>query len=129
MVAIFNIFDSWENFIGKAIQYQTKNSSYRFSGITAEDLEGVTTTIRDVQAVLLSMFSSKTILIGHSFESDLKALKMIHMSVVDTSVVFPHKMGPPYKRGLKVLSAELLKRIIQNEGNFDHLIYIFKNLV
>ena len=49
---------------------------FRFSGITSEDLVGVRTTIRDVQAVLLSMFSSKTILIGHSLESDLKALKV-----------------------------------------------------
>jgi RNA exonuclease 1 len=49
----------------------------RFSGITEEDLSGVRTTIRDVQAVLLSKFSDKTILIGHSFDSDLKALRVI----------------------------------------------------
>ena len=48
----------------------------RFSGITEEDLSGVHTTIRDVQAVLLSKFSDKTILIGHSFDSDLKALRV-----------------------------------------------------
>ncbi len=48
----------------------------RFSGISASDLQGVTTTLRDVQAILLSMFNSKTILIGHSLESDLKALKV-----------------------------------------------------
>ncbi len=48
----------------------------RFSGLTANSLEGVTTTIRDVQAVLLSMFSTDTILIGHSLESDFKALKV-----------------------------------------------------
>ena len=48
----------------------------RFSGIKESDMSGVTVTIRDVQAVLLSMFSSKTILIGHSLESDFKALKV-----------------------------------------------------
>lgn len=53
----------------------------RFSGITEDDLVDVTTTIRDVQAVLLSMFSDRTILIGHSLESDLKALKVPRFSV------------------------------------------------
>lgn len=48
----------------------------RFSGITEDDLENVKTTIRDVQAVLLSKFSDKTILIGHSFDSDLRALRV-----------------------------------------------------
>lgn len=50
--------------------------SYRFSGVTAEDLESATITLRDVQAVLLSMFSAESILIGHSLESDLLALKV-----------------------------------------------------
>ncbi|XP_045126567.1 NK-tumor recognition protein-like [Portunus trituberculatus] len=87
----------------------------RFSGITENDMEDVKITIRDVQAALLARFSDKTILIGHSLESDLHALKIIHTTVVDTSVVFPHKMGPPYKRALKNLAAEYLKRIIQDD--------------
>lgn len=48
----------------------------RFSGVTAEDLESAAITLRDVQAVLLSMFSAESILIGHSLESDLLALKV-----------------------------------------------------
>ena len=43
---------------------------------------------------------------------------MLHSTVVDTSVVFPHKMGPPYKRALKFLAADHLKRIIQQDGEY-----------
>jgi len=42
--------------------------------------------------------------------------QLIHSSVVDTSVVFPHRLGWPYKRALKNLAADLLQRIIQNDG-------------
>jgi hypothetical protein len=51
----------------------------RFSGITPADMWGVITTIRDVQAVLLSMFNEKTIVIGHSLESDFTAMKVVNM--------------------------------------------------
>lgn len=94
----------------------------RYSGITEQMLGRINTTLRDVQAILLSMFHAKTILVGHSLESDLKALKIIHDNVVDTSVLFPHKMGPPKKRALKTLSIENLKIIIQENGNI--LIFI-----
>ncbi|KAK3090176.1 hypothetical protein FSP39_009745 [Pinctada imbricata] len=94
----------------KVIDYNT-----RFSGITMEDMRDVRTSLRDVQAVLLSLFTDKTILVGHSLESDLFAVKLIHNTVVDTSVVFPHRLGPPYKRALKTLMAEYLKKIIQDD--------------
>ncbi|XP_017119236.1 RNA exonuclease 1 homolog [Drosophila elegans] len=91
-----------------------------YSGITEAMLSKETRNIRDVQAVLMSMFHAKTVLVGHSLESDLKALKLIHDVVVDTSVLFPHKMGPPKKRALKTLCIENLKRIIQeNEAGHD----------
>jgi hypothetical protein len=44
---------------------------------------------------------------------DLIALKLSHDYVVDTSVLMPHKMGPPYKRALRNLSSECLGKIIQ----------------
>ena len=74
---------------------QSKTLLFRYSGISEATLTNVTTTLRDVQAVLLSMFHSRSILMGHSLESDLKSLKLIHSVVVDTSVLYPHKMGPP----------------------------------
>lgn len=49
-----------------------------YSGIEEKMMEGVKTTLKDVQAVLLSLFSNKTIIIGHSLDSDLRAL---HVSI------------------------------------------------
>ncbi|XP_076176946.1 uncharacterized protein LOC143151551 [Ptiloglossa arizonensis] len=92
----------------------------RFSGITEESMKDVTTTLLDVQASLLTMFSEKTILVGHSLESDFKALRLLHDTVVDTSVMFPHKNGLPQKRALKNLCSEYLRKIIQNDvGGHD----------
>ncbi|KAI4495993.1 hypothetical protein M0802_008208 [Mischocyttarus mexicanus] len=92
----------------------------RFSGITEEDMIGVTTTLLDVQATLLAMFSDKTILVGHSLENDFKALRLLHDTVVDTSVMFPHRNGFPQKRALKNLCSEYLRKIIQNDvGGHD----------
>uniref|UniRef100_A0A8C8VI68 Exonuclease domain-containing protein n=1 Tax=Pelusios castaneus TaxID=367368 RepID=A0A8C8VI68_9SAUR len=92
----------------------------RFSGVIEEDLKNITTSIRDVQAILLNMFSADTILIGHSLENDLFALKLIHNTVVDTAVVFPHRLGLPHKRALRNLMADYLRRIIQDDvGGHD----------
>jgi len=88
----------------------------RFSGITEEDMKDVTTTILDVQATILTMFSDKTILVGHSLESDFKALRLLHDTVVDTSVIFPHKNGYPQKRALKTLCSEYLGKDLQRDG-------------
>lgn len=81
-------------------------------------MKDVTTTLLDVQATLLAMFSNKTILVGHSLESDFKALRLLHDTVVDTSVMFPHRHGYPQKRALKNLCSEYLRKIIQNDCKY-----------
>nr|XP_023699548.1 RNA exonuclease 1 homolog isoform X2 [Paramormyrops kingsleyae] len=103
------IYDTFVKPESRVVDYNT-----RFSGVTQEDLESTTITLRDVQAVLLNMFSADSILIGHSLESDLFALKLLHSTVVDTAIVFPHRLGLPYKRALRSLMADYLKRIIQD---------------
>ncbi|XP_009568802.2 RNA exonuclease 1 homolog isoform X2 [Cuculus canorus] len=103
------VYDTFVKPDSKVVDYNT-----RFSGVTEEDLKNTSITLRDVQAVLLNMFSADTILIGHSLESDLFALKLIHGTVVDTAIVFPHRLGLPYKRALRTLMADYLKRIIQD---------------
>jgi RNA exonuclease 1 len=41
---------------------------------------------------------------------------MIHEKIIDTSVIYPHPMGLPYRKSLKDLSSKFLKRIIQNSS-------------
>lgn len=105
------VYDTFVKPDNEIVDYNT-----RFSGVTEADLADVRVTLRDVQAVLLSMFSADTILIGHSLQSDLLALKVIHRTVVDTSVLFPHRLGLPYKRSLRNLTADYLRQIIQDSA-------------
>jgi len=87
----------------------------RWSGLTEESLKNCNKKLKHVQSDLMKLFNKNTILIGHSLESDFKALKLIHTNVIDTSVVFPHKMGAPYKRALRNLMSEFLQKIIQED--------------
>lgn len=79
-----------------------------------------------MQKDLLKIFNASTILIGHSLESDLKSLKIVHDKIVDTSILYPHSRGPPLKRALKTLADEYLNRKIQIAGNIK-LVALFGN--
>ena len=48
----------------------------RFSGITAAMLQPVTTIVSDVQAKLLRLLPRDAVLVGHSLDNDLMALKV-----------------------------------------------------
>ncbi|XP_068279054.1 RNA exonuclease 1 homolog [Nyctibius grandis] len=104
------VYDTFVKPDGKVVDYDT-----RLSGVTEDDLKNSTTSLRDVQAILLNLFSADTILIGHCLENDLLALKLIHDTVVDTSIVFPHRLGLPHKRTLRSLMADYLRRIRQDD--------------
>ncbi|KAJ4165552.1 hypothetical protein LMH87_007181 [Akanthomyces muscarius] len=92
----------------------------RFSGITEEMLAPVTTTLADIQARLLALLTPHTILVGHSLESDTKAMQLTHPFIVDTSLLFPHPRGPPLKSSLKWLAEKYLSRSIQKGGAAGH---------
>lgn len=96
--------------------YQILDYNTRWSGLTEESLKNCKKNLKDVQNEILKLFNTDTILIGHSLDSDFKALKLIHRTVIDTSVVFPHKMGPPLKRALRNLMSEHLQQTIQEDG-------------
>jgi RNA exonuclease 1 len=41
---------------------------------------------------------------------------MVHETIIDTSLVFPHARGQPYKRALRTLMSDYLTKIIQENG-------------
>lgn len=66
---------------------------------------------------LLSNDTAITVIVGHSLENDLRALKVIHPYIIDTSQLFPHPKGPHMRSGLKYLAATHLQEFIQQGGD------------
>ncbi|PBP20335.1 exonuclease [Diplocarpon rosae] len=65
------------------------------------------------RALLLSFLTPSTPLIGHGLENDLNVLRLVHPTIIDTALLFPHKAGLPFRNGLKMLMATHLNRQIQ----------------
>ncbi|GFR25370.1 RNA exonuclease 5 [Trichonephila clavata] len=96
----------------KIIDYLT-----RFSGVTEKMLRDVTVKLRDVQQQLQKILPPDAILIGHSLNCDLHALKMMHPYVIDTSIIFNEcGMSRGNKRALKTLAFDYLDKTIQNKN-------------
>ena len=109
------VYDSFAKPKAKITDYLT-----RYSGITAEILAPVTVTLDDIQRDLLQMIHPHTILIGHSLENDLKALKISHLRVVDTALLYPHIRGDTYKNSLRFLAENWLGEQIQTMDQVGH---------
>lgn len=65
------------------------------------------------RALLFSHLSPQTPLVGHGLENDLNATRIIHPTIIDTALLYPHKAGLPYRNGLKMLMHTHLNRHIQ----------------
>ncbi|KAL6961446.1 hypothetical protein U1Q18_039215 [Sarracenia purpurea var. burkii] len=68
------------------------------TGISAKDLDGVTCSVADVQKSMKKLLSHGTILVGHSLNNDLRALKLDHARVIDTSFIFKVGDGTNFRR-------------------------------
>ncbi|KAK9748865.1 hypothetical protein RND81_02G086000 [Saponaria officinalis] len=89
----------------------------RYSGITPEMLKDVTTSLQDIQEEFLKLVYKETILIGHSLENDLLALKISHELVIDTALLYKHPRRGSYKSALRVLARRFLSKEIQDSGS------------
>ncbi|XP_016948503.1 uncharacterized protein LOC108023490 isoform X3 [Drosophila biarmipes] len=93
----------------------------RYSGITERDLRSGAKSLAEVQRDLIELITADTILIGHGLDNDLRALRLVHNTLIDTSISFPHCSGFPYRRALRHLTKVHLKREIQcGDGTTGH---------
>ncbi len=98
------------------INYHTE-----FSGITATSLQSIRHILQDVQKELMDKYLFEdTVLVGHSLTSDLRALRLVHLNIADTAILYPHQRGFPFKTSLKYLSKSFLNKDIQTKGNEGH---------
>ncbi|OBT70388.1 hypothetical protein VE03_00091 [Pseudogymnoascus sp. 23342-1-I1] len=66
--------------------------------------------------LLLRFLTPRTPVIGHGLENDLNAVRLIHPTVIDTALLFPHQAGLPYRHALRTLVSLHLGRTIQAGG-------------
>lgn len=106
------VYDSLVQPSSPVVDYRTK-----FSGISKDKLKDITTTLTDVQQAIRKILPSKCILIGHSLENDLRALKLAHPYVIDTSCLFTPFASPLSKPSLRMLAKKLLDADIQTASD------------
>ena len=100
------LYDTFVKPYTAVTDYRTK-----YSGITQELLDGVTTTLADVQQKMKQLIPEDAILVGQSLENDFHSLKLFHPYVIDTALLFTN--NSKYKPKLRALAQHLLKSSIQ----------------
>ncbi|KAJ4950403.1 hypothetical protein NE237_027235 [Protea cynaroides] len=84
------------------------------TGISAKDLHGINCSLADVQESLKKLISHGNILVGHSLNNDLQALKLDHARIIDTSFIFKVLDGPR-RPSLKDLCKSVLGYDLRNK--------------
>lgn len=92
----------------------------KFSGITPCMLQHVTKRLEDVQQDLRKLLPPNAILVGHSLNNDLSAMKMMHPYVIDSALAYNLTGQYHLSTSLRVLSKTFLSWDIQTKGEGGH---------
>lgn len=91
-----------------------------FNIIVPEGIDPRIFTMHELHSqVLPTLIGPHTFLVGHSLENDLFHLKLDHKRIIDTTILYPHNKGRPYRMALRDLSRVHLKQFVQ-EGSAGH---------
>ncbi|KAK4138920.1 hypothetical protein BT67DRAFT_446920 [Trichocladium antarcticum] len=103
-------------------QEQTDKQDAESGGVVNETKQKKRKTMQIVSSpiaardLFFSLIAPDTPLIGHGLENDLNALRVVHPTVIDTILLYPHPKGLPIRFGLKMLMETRLHRAIQVEA-------------
>ncbi|KAE9418890.1 hypothetical protein Angca_008234, partial [Angiostrongylus cantonensis] len=100
-------------------EHELVDPNTQYSGLTTDKYDHTSMPKRNSYELLFEKVNSQTVLIGHALENDLKALRIVHDTIVDTSVLFSRSNieGRLFKRSLKSLAREKLAVEIQSEDS------------
>lgn len=111
----------WPDDLAQAQPWAPNGPTPVKSGKDTNGKEGEKKSLKKVSSpevardLLFSLISPSTPLIGHGLENDLNSVRIVHPILIDTILLYPHKMGLPYRNSLKMLMDVHLNKKIQQE--------------
>lgn len=82
----------------------------RINGIKEDHLKDVEFTLKHAQEFMAALCSEETIIMGHSVNNDLAAIRMEHYCIIDSACLFKASDSETATVGLKDLSMTILKK-------------------
>lgn len=105
---------------GKTAPSAKTDSSEATAGETTDRPLHIVDSPAAARELLFQHLQPETPLIGHAIDNDLNACRIIHPTIVDTVLLYPHPMGLPIRFSLKILAKKYLDRDIQTGGAQGH---------